>query len=189
MTKVKLPHITVSASAYITRWSFDVNSLLNAITGDCQVFSHDRGTGLKTASTIFEEVLLDHIPSFRGESIKIGVSDNAAVGRNWVTTFALRQYFVDQGLADIVLMVYLENNHDKWLADTLLGQLQIPKRNKTTVGVDGLLHAFESIDRLSGCRVIGYAINPLAQIDFARILQVWVMKQLLLRISGLQIAT
>ena len=171
MTKVDLPHIIVSASADITRWRFDVNAHVNAITGDCHVFSHDQGTGSKNASTIFEEVLLDHILSCSGESIKIVVSDNAAVGKNWITTVALPQYFVDQGLADIVLVVYLENNHGKWLADMLFGQLQIRKRNTTILGVDGLLQAFESINRLSGGRVTGYVINPLAQIDFASILR------------------
>ena len=169
MTKVDLPHIVVDASADITRWRFDVNAHVNAVTGDCVVFSHEQGAGSKNASSIIETVLLDHIVTCAGENIKVVVSDNASVGKNWLSTVVFPQYLVDQGLADIVLIVFLENNHGKWLADMLFGQFQIRKRNSTILGVDGLLQEFESINRPASGRIRGYAINPLGCIDLAEV--------------------
>lgn len=97
MTKVDLPHFVVNASADITHWRFDVNAHVSAVTKESVIFSHEQGTGAKNASAIIEMILLDHIVRCKGESIKVIVSDNAAVGKNWLTTIALPQYIVDQG--------------------------------------------------------------------------------------------
>lgn len=113
-------------------------------------------------------ILLDHIIRCRGEGIKVLVSDNAAVGKNWLTTVALPQYIVDQGLADVVVIVYLENNHGKWLADMLFGQLQTRRKRTTILGIDSLLTAFESINRKSGS-IHGFAVNSLSCVDFSEI--------------------
>lgn len=121
MSKVDLPHIVVNSSADITRWRFNVNAHVSSVTKEAVVFSHEQGTGPKNASAILEMILLDHLVRCKGESIKIVVSYNAAVGRNWLSTIALPQYILDQGFADIVIIVYLENNHGKWLADILFG--------------------------------------------------------------------
>lgn len=139
MKKVDLSHVVVEASADITRFRFDVNAQVNAVTGDCVVFSHEQGTGGKNASALLELILLDHILTCKGEKIKVVVSDNGSVGKNWLSTVVFSQYLVDQGLVDIVVMVFLENNHGKWLADMLFGHFQIRKRNCTILGVDGLL--------------------------------------------------
>ena len=61
MTKVDLPHVVVDASADITRWRFDVNAHVIAVTGNCTVFSHEQGAASKTSSSILELILLDHI--------------------------------------------------------------------------------------------------------------------------------
>lgn len=47
MTKVDLPYFVESASADITRWRFDVNAHVSAVTNDAVVFSHDQGAGSK----------------------------------------------------------------------------------------------------------------------------------------------
>lgn len=170
MTKVDLPSFVQTASSDITRWRYDVNAHVNAVTEDCTVFSHEQGTGPKNASSIMELITLDHLLRCRGEVIKIIVSDNASVGKNWVTSVALPQYFVDQGLCDIAMVVFLENNHGKWLADMLFGQLQTRRKRSTVVGIDALLAEFESINRKNGT-VQGYAVNPLSSCDFVAILR------------------
>ena len=168
MTKVDLPHTVVESSSDITRWRFDINAHVNAITGDAVIFSHEQGAGPKRASTLIETIILDHLMTCAGEGVKIIVSDNASVGKNWLSAVALPQYFVDQGLADIVLVVFLENNHGKWLADMIFGQFQIRKRNSLILSVDSLLEEFEKINRPSGGHIRGYALNPLASIDFSK---------------------
>lgn len=168
MTKVDLPSFIITASSDITRWRYDVNAHVSAVTGECVVFSHEQGTGAKTGSSIIELILLDHILRCQGEGIKFIVSDNAAVGKNWLTTIALPQYMVDQGLADVVVIVYLENNHGKWLADMMFGQLQIRRRRSTIIGIDALLSEFESINRNDG-GIQGFAVNPLSSVDFGEV--------------------
>lgn len=76
---------------------------------------------------------------------------------------------VDQGLADVVVILFLENNHGNWLADMMFGQLQTRRRQLTILGIDGLLHEFESINRRGGS-VQGFALNPLASVKFSEIL-------------------
>lgn len=169
MTKVDLPSFIINASSDITRWRYDVNAHVSAVTGECIVFSHEQGGGAKTGSSIMEVILLDHILRCRGEGIKVIVSDNASVGKNWLTTVAMPQYFVDQGLAEIVIVLFLENNHGKWLADMLFGQLQIRRQRSTILGIDALLSEFEAINRKRGS-IEGFAINPLSCIDFATVL-------------------
>lgn len=105
MTKVDLPHFVVNASADITRWRFDVNAHVNAVTKDAVVFSHEQVTGSKNASAIIEMILIDHLVRCKDESIKIFVSDNASFGKNWLSRIVLPQYVVDQGLAHIVIVV------------------------------------------------------------------------------------
>lgn len=83
---------------------------------------------------------------------------------------ALPRYFVDQGLAEIVVVVFLENNHGKWLADMLFGQLQTRIKRSTLLGMDSLLTEFEQINRKSGC-VQGYAVNPLSCVEFVAVLE------------------
>lgn len=94
------------------------------------------------------------------------MSDNASVGKNWVTCVALPQDIVDQGLAKIVIVVFLENNHGKYLADMLFGQLQIRRKRSTIVGIDALLDEFEKIKKKNG-KVEGFAIHPLSGISFS----------------------
>lgn len=90
------------------------------------------------------------------------------MGKNWLTTIALSQYMVDEGLADIVVVVYLENNHRKWLADMLFRQLQTRRKRSTILGIDSLLSEFESINRKIG-NVQGFAVNPLSSVDFSAV--------------------
>lgn len=112
-----------------------------------------------------EWILLGHILRCRGEGIKIVVSDNASVGKNWLTTIALPQYIVDQGLADVVVMIFLENNQCKWLTDMVFGELQIRRRRSTILGIDALLSEFESINRKSGGFEVSLSIRFLELIS------------------------
>lgn len=170
MSKLDLPHFVVSASSDITRWRFDVNAHCSSVTNDAIVLSHEQGTGSKNASAIVEEIILSHLLSCRGESIKVIVSDNASVGKNWMTTVALPQYLVDQGLATICMVIYLENNHGKWLCDMLFGQFQSRRRREVLFSMDDMLNGFEDVNRKSG-KAQGFAINPLSAIDFAEVFQ------------------
>lgn len=131
MSKVDLPHSIVSASSDSTRWRYDINAHVSAVAADSIVFSHEQGAGPKNASSIIEVILLDHIMRCRAEGIKVIVSDNAAVVKNWLTTVALPQYIVDQGLAEAVIVIYLENDYGKWLIDMLFGQMQTRKKRST----------------------------------------------------------
>lgn len=170
MTKVDLPHFVVNVTADITRWRFDVDAHVSSVTKEAIIFSHEQGTGSKNASAIIEMIILDHLVRCQGESIKVVVSDNASVGKNWLTTVALPQYLVDQGLADIVIVVYLENNHGKWLADMLFGQWQTRRKRSTLLSVDDLLSEFEAV-KCKGGQVYGFAANPLASIEFSAVLE------------------
>ena len=158
MTKVDLPHFLVNASADITRWRFDMNALVSAVTKYAVIFSHEQGTGSKNASAIIEMILIDHLVRRKGESIRIIVSDNASVGKNWLSSIVLPQYMVDQGLADIIIVVFLENNHGKWLADMLYGHWQTRPRSSTLLSVDDLLSELEAV-RCRGGKVHGFAAN------------------------------
>lgn len=86
MTKVDLPHFVVNVSADITLCCFDVNAHVSAVSKEAVVFSHEQGSGSKNASAILDMILLDHLVRCKGEAIKVVVSDNASVGRNWLTT-------------------------------------------------------------------------------------------------------
>lgn len=132
------------------------------------MFSHEQGSGAKNASATVEEIILDHIVRCKGESVKVIISGNASVGKNWLTTIALPQYMVDQGLADVVLIVFMENNHGNWLADMLFGQFQTLRKRTNVLGIDDLLSGFEGINRKSG-NVYSFALNPLASVDFSKI--------------------
>lgn len=165
MTKVDLPHFLTEASCDITRFRFDITAFVNAITGDTTVFSHEQGSGPKNSSSIIEEILLHFGLRSRGEEIYIIVSDNASVGKNWAVAVALPQYIVDQGIAKACLMVFLENNHGKWLCDQYFGQLQTRLKQCTTLGIDDLLEEAENVRTKMG-EVRSFAINPLASIDF-----------------------
>lgn len=168
VSKVDLPYFVESASADITRWQFDVSAHASAVTNGAAVFSHEQGPGPKNVSAIIEEILLEHIISCRGEGIKIIVSDNASVRKNWLCTVPLPQYIVDQGFSDIAVVIFLENNHGKWLADKLFGQLQSRRKRSTLISVDDLLSECEEIRRRSG-KVRGFAVNPLSSIDFSEV--------------------
>ena len=69
------------------------------------------------------------------------------------------------------MIAFLENNHGKWLADMLFGQFQIRKRNSTVLGIDALLQEFEGINRPSGGRIQGYAVNSLGSVDLAQVFE------------------
>lgn len=168
MSKIDLPHFVVSASSDITRWRFGVNAHVSAVTNNGSILSYEQGNGQKNASAIIEEIIVNHLLQCRGENIKVIVSDHAAVGKNWLTTIALPQYMVDQGLAEIVLIVFLENNHGKWLCDMLFGQFQSRRRRQIILGIDDMLAAFEDVRRRNG-QVEGFAVNPLASVDFAAV--------------------
>ena len=168
MSKLDLPHFVVTASSDITRWRFDVNAHVSSVLNDAVVLSHEQGTGSKNASAIVEEILINHVLTCRGQSIRIIISDIAAVGKNWITTIALPQHIVDQGLAEDVLVIFLENNHGKYLADMLFGQFQSRRRRSLLLSVDDLLDGFESINRKTG-NVQGFAVNRLSCVDFATV--------------------
>lgn len=170
MTKVDIRKFPVSVTSDITRWRYDVNAHCSSVTGESIVFSHEQGPGSKTASSIIEMIFLDHILRCKGKMIKIEVSDNAPVGKNWMTTIALPQYLVDQGLAKIAIIVYLEKNHGKWLADMLLGQFQTKARKSLLISIDDVLSEFEHIERKNG-NVRGFAGNPLSSIDFSKVFE------------------
>lgn len=170
MTKVDLPHFVTHVSGELARWRFDINAHVSSVNDDCVIFSREQGTGSKNSSAIAEMIILDHLVRCRGEAIKVVVSDKASVGKNWLTTITLPQYFVDQGLADIVVIVFLENNHGKWLADMLFGQVQTRRKRTTLLSVDDLLSEFTAINRKSE-NVHGFAANPLSSIAFADVFQ------------------
>ena len=149
---------------------YDSNAHVNAVTEESNVFSHEQVSGPKNASSIMELIILDHLLSCKGEGVKVVVSDNASVGKNWLTATALPQCFVDQGLCNIFLMIYLENNHGKRLADMLFGQLQTRRIRSTLLSIDDLLSAFEKINRKFG-KVQSFVINPLSSIDFFTVLE------------------
>lgn len=86
MSKVDLPSIVMEASFDITRWRFDLNAHVSAVTDHALVLSHEQGCGVKSSSVIMEMILLEHIVNCRGERIKMVVSDCASVGRSWLTT-------------------------------------------------------------------------------------------------------
>lgn len=88
------------------------------------------------------------------------------MGRNVVTSVALAQHFIDQGLCEVTLILYLENCHGKWISDSLFGQAQTRLDRTTVVSVDGLLNLFEAVMRKDGGTSTGHAINPLACINF-----------------------
>ena len=168
MTKVDLPQFVVSASSDITRWRFGVNAHVSSVTNDATIFSCEQGAGPKNSSSILEKILLNHLLQCTGESILVVVSDNAAVGKNWLTTVAFPQYVVDQGLAEIVVMAFLENNHGKWLADMLFGQFQTRRKRSLILGIDDMLCGFEGVRRKQGS-VSGFAVNPLASVEFSEV--------------------
>ena len=103
------------------------------MTGDCTIFSHEQCIGPKNASAIVEEILIDHCIRCVGESVNTVVSDNASVRKNWLTTVALLQYISDQGLADVVLIIFMENNHRKWLAGMLYGKFSNIKKAQNAI--------------------------------------------------------
>lgn len=170
MNKVDLPSSVECATSDITRWRFDVNAQVSAVTGSASVFSHEQGTGPKNASEIFEIVLLDHLLTCKGEGVKIVISDNASVGKNWLTTVAMPQYFVDQGLCDVMLVLFLENNHGKYLADMIFGQFSTRRRRSNILGIDGLLTDFSKLNVRGEASIEGFALNPLSSINFSTVL-------------------
>ena len=111
---------------------------------------------------------MNHVPTCLGESICIIISDNAAVGKNWITKIALPQYIVDHGLAEVVLVIFLENNHGEYLADMLFGPFQSRRRRSLLLSVDDLLDGFEIINRKTR-NVQGFVVNPLSSVDFATV--------------------
>lgn len=59
ITKVDLLSCVVSASADITRWSFDATAHIDAFTGDCLVYSYEQGFCPKKGSSL-SSLFLDH---------------------------------------------------------------------------------------------------------------------------------
>lgn len=90
-TKINLPRIAVDYSAGITRWIYGVNSHVNNISGSNTIFSYEKGFEPKNASSIVETINIEHVLRFQGEGIKIIVSDNAMVWKNWMVTVAIAQ--------------------------------------------------------------------------------------------------
>ena len=170
MSKVDLPSTIVDASCDITRFRFNVNAHVNLTTKDSVVFSHEQGSGPRNGSSVMETILLQHLLQCKGEEIKIVVSDCASVGRNWCMSVAFPQYIVDQGLASIVLVVFLENNHGKFHADLLFGHFQRRSNQTIIVGIDDLLSTFEGIRGRHGRSVSGFALNPLSSVDYVQVL-------------------
>ena len=76
---------------------------------------------------------------------------------------------MDNGLADAVVVIFLENNHGKYVADMLFGQFQTKRKRSTVIGIDSMLAEFEGINKRVGT-VRGYAINPMASVDFGVVL-------------------
>ncbi len=169
-TKFDLPSIIVEATSDISRFRFDSNANCNPITENAVVLSHEQGSGKeRTASTIIQTILIDHLLTCRGESLKIIVADCASVGRCWLTTVCLPQYMVDQHLADIVLVMVFDNCHGKYLTDQLFGHVQRRRKRSTVLGIDALLGEFEKVKKRNGGSVSGFAINPLSSIDFVQV--------------------
>lgn len=119
---------------------------------------------------MIESILIDHVLRCKGENIKIIVADNASVGKSLVTCIALPQYVVDQGLALLCRVVYLENNHGKFLCNMLFGQFQTKRRRTGIVVIYGLLSEFETV-RKTKVTVCGYAVNPLGFTEFVKMFE------------------
>ena len=52
MTKVDLPHFSISASSDITLFRFDVDAHVSSFTGITVIFSHEQSTGAKSRPTL-----------------------------------------------------------------------------------------------------------------------------------------
>lgn len=111
----------------------------------------------------------------RGECVEIAVSDNASVGKKLLNDVALPLYLVDQRFADVVLMVFLENNHGKLLYDILFGQLQSRRKRSFFLSVYDLLSQFEYIKEKYGA-LRDFALNSLSSVSFALYLSHWTGK-------------
>lgn len=73
-------------------------------------------------------------------------------------------------LGKIAVVVFLENNHGKYLADMLFGMLQMRMRLATVLGVDGLLAEFGKLKAHGNASFTGIALNPLSSIEFTEVL-------------------
>lgn len=69
---------------------------------------------------------------------------------------------VYQGLCDIVLTVFFENNHGKYIADGLFGQLQRIRLRSNIVAIDALLAEFEKVKKRRGGEVSGFVVHPVS---------------------------
>lgn len=68
MTKVDLPCFIANGSTDITRWRFDSNEHVDAITNESIVFLHEQRAGLKNGSSIMKNDTsgpLDQLPRVR----------------------------------------------------------------------------------------------------------------------------
>lgn len=164
-TRVNVPHFSVQSQADLTAFHQDVNGNVSTVTNGAIVFTHDQGGGSKNGSSIVETIILNHLLTCQGEDMLFVFFDCANAGRNYVTSVALSSYLVENGLARIVVVGFLENCHGKFLADMLFGQFQRKAKNVDFASVDGMLEVFQSLRR-SGSAAQGFVINPLSCVDW-----------------------
>lgn len=158
MTKFYLPTFVVEVSFTLTRFRYDVTTHLNLVTDEANVFTHELGMVPKGSAEIIEDMLLDHIIRCCGVATKVVISDNASVGKFWITTVAFPQYVVDQGFADVCVVVFLKHSHGKYAFDMLFLQFQTKWRNALIVSLVGQLVEFEDIRKSRGR--VGGCIQP-----------------------------
>lgn len=110
------------------------------------MFPHEQGTGPKNASAVIELILLDHILGCKGEGMKIAVLANTSVGEKWFNVLALSQYFVNEGLVEVVMIVFLQNNPGKLVADICC--LRSCRREKKYLDCSGLTSIYTRLLQL-----------------------------------------
>lgn len=100
-------HITVSLRRRIKRFRLDFTIHLNTLKNEAIVLSQELSAAPKNSGEFTESTIIDHLPWCCGEA----VSENASVGKSCLTTEAKPQHFVDVGLDEVVIVIFLENNH------------------------------------------------------------------------------
>lgn len=121
-SKVDIPYVARDFSDDITKFRVEVHAEVSSVSEKAFVYSHGVGGGAKNASSLFQFMLENRLLECSGQSILFIAADCASAGRNLITAVSGPAYFVQNGLADCVVMIFMENLHSKWLSDQFFGQ-------------------------------------------------------------------
>lgn len=95
---------------------------MSSVSGQAVVYSHGVGGGAKNASSLFQFMLANRLLEFNCQSILFIAADCMDAGRNLMTTVSGPAYFVQNGLAVCVVMLFMEKMSSKCLADHFFGR-------------------------------------------------------------------